>query len=279
MRITVFHTRGDEFRIMFAEIGSVRSLIPASVKVLALTATATKQTLESVKDRLSMDNLSLIGLRPDRTNIKFIVEPCPDIRKLCRQLTDELIAKGRATPKTIIFCRSLQHCANIFALVKQMLGRNITVPSGVTGNLQTRLVDIFTSVSTTAMREMLLEEYCKTDTNLRLLIATTAFGLGVDCPDIERVINWGSPNTLEELVQESGRAGRDGRQAVSILYPKTVGRKLTKEVREYQENTIMCRRRKLFHNFLFSTVGASLKACACCDLCTNICACERCINK
>ena len=58
---------------------------------------------------------------------------------------------------------------------------------------------------------MLLKEYCKTDTKLRLLIATTAFGLGVNCPDTERVINWGSPtDTLEELVQESGRLGEMG---------------------------------------------------------------------
>ena len=184
-----------------------------------------------------------------------------------------------ATPKTVLFCRSLQHCANIFALVKQILGRNITEPPGVTGNLQTRLVDIFTSVSTTSMREMLLEEYCKTDTNLRLLIATNAFGLGVDCPDIERVINWGSPSTLEELVQESGRAGRDGRQAIAVLYPRRVGRKVPKEVKEYQENTTMCRRRKLFQSFLFTAEGALIKACACCDLCTKICACDKCINQ
>ena len=57
---------------MFAEIGSVRSLIPVSVKILALTATATKETLESVKDRLSMDHPTLIGVRPDRTNIKLL---------------------------------------------------------------------------------------------------------------------------------------------------------------------------------------------------------------
>ena len=101
------YARGDEFRVVFAEIGSVRSLIPGSVKVLALTATATKETLESVKSHLSMEHPTLIGLSPDRANIKFIVEPCPDIRELCRQLTDELMAKRTAPPKTIVFCRSL----------------------------------------------------------------------------------------------------------------------------------------------------------------------------
>ena len=46
-----------------------------------------------------------VGLRPDRANIKFIVKPCLGIRKLCCQLTDELMAKRTATPKTILFCR------------------------------------------------------------------------------------------------------------------------------------------------------------------------------
>ena len=105
--------RGDEFRVTFAEIGSVRSLILVSVKILALTATATKETLELVKDRLSMDHPTLNGLRPDRTNIKFAVEPCPDIRKLYHQLIDKLMVHRTATPKTIVFCQSLQHCANI----------------------------------------------------------------------------------------------------------------------------------------------------------------------
>jgi len=72
------------------------------------------------------------------------------------------------------------------------------------------LVDVFTSVSTNEMCEVLLKEICKPNTVLRLLIATTAFGLGVDCPDIERVISYGLPKTLEELVQEAGQGGRDG---------------------------------------------------------------------
>ena len=57
------------------------------------------------------------------------------------------------------------------------------------------------------MKDMVLDTFKNFDTNLRLLICATAFGLGVDCPDIERVINWGTLNTLKELVQETGRGG------------------------------------------------------------------------
>jgi len=69
--------------------------------------------------------------------------------------------------------------------------------------------------------------------NKHCIIATTAFGLGVDCPDIDWVINYGSPRTLEELVQESGR---DGRQAEAILYPKRIGKKVTSAMKEYEDN-------------------------------------------
>lgn len=55
------------------------------------------------------------------------------------------------------------------------------------------------------------------DSVLRILIATTAFGMGIDCIDIRRVIHWGYPTDLESYVQETGRAGRDEEQSEAIL--------------------------------------------------------------
>ena len=57
----------------------------------------------------------------------------------------KLMVHQTAIPKTIVFCQLLQHCANIFTLIKQILGRNITEPSGVTGNLQTCLYSVCTT--------------------------------------------------------------------------------------------------------------------------------------
>ena len=60
------------------------------------------------------------------------------------------------------------------------------------------------------------------DSKLWLIIASIVFGLGVDCPNIVWIVNWGAPNTLEDLVQESGRGGRNGSAVEAILfYSKT----------------------------------------------------------
>ena len=205
------------------KIGNV-SLLPSHVNILALTATATKSTLDSVISQLALQDPIIIGLPPDRPNIKLLVEPFPTISELCFKLAEELKEKCNLTPKTVIFCRSLSHCGDMCTMMKRLLGPKITEPPGLPSMLQFRLIDVFTAASNVSMREEVLKEFCKTDTKLRVLIATTAFGLGVDCIDIEHVINYGTPSILKELVQESGRAGRDGREACSIPYHKTVKR-------------------------------------------------------
>ena len=101
---------------------------------------------------------------------------------------------------------------------------------------------MFTAGSTTAMREQILGEFCQRKTKLRLIIASSAFGLGVDCPDITRVINWGPPETLEDLLQQSGRAGRDGTQSDAILYYRKPSKNVSKAIHNYGVNEVVCRR-------------------------------------
>lgn len=126
------------------------------------------------------------------------------------------------------------------------------------------------------MRDEVLAEFRRKDTVLRLIIASSAFGLGVDIPDIARIINWGLPNTLENLVQETGRAGRDGSQAKAILYFRNTGKKATKGVKEYVVNTSVCRRYLLFKDFIFCNYKEAVIPCCCCDLCTPMCNCLQC---
>jgi len=207
---------------------------------MVLTATATKATFSSVKSCLAMKNPVVIGLPPDRSNIKLIVEPCPDLHELCEVLSTELLEKRTMATKTIVFCRSLKECGKMCITLKKLLGNNITEPPGLPDSfLQFRLIDVFTAASDYDVQEEIIAEFCKDNTNLWLIIASTAFGLGIDCKDIMRVINYGTPNTLEELVQEMGRAGRNDNKAQAILYHKVIRNKITEsaELKYYQRSS------------------------------------------
>lgn len=92
---------------------------------------------------------------------------------------------------------------------------------------------------------------------------------------INQVINYGTPSTLEELVQELGRAGRDGSLAEAILYHRVVGKNITAAAKAYGENQTMCHQTVLFKEFLFCKL-TGVWVCRCCDLCEPLCNCEKC---
>ena len=73
-----------------------------------------------------------------------------------------------------------------------------------------RMVDMFHSAGTKALKERVLKSFSTVGGKLRIVIATTAFGLGVDVPDIYQIIYWGPPDDLESYVQETERGARDG---------------------------------------------------------------------
>ena len=115
------------------------------MNLLALTATVTRESFDSICKSLLLDNPVLIGLSPNRVNIKYIVKQSPSINELCHQLTDELMSKRQNVPKTVLFCRSLQSCADVFVVMKRMLGKYITEPPGMVTDLQVRLVCVHSS--------------------------------------------------------------------------------------------------------------------------------------
>lgn len=108
--------RGDKFRQAFATIGELRSIIPSCVHLIALTATATKETLQVVTARLSLEKPVVIGISPNRSNIKLSVVDTKDLDGFAKQISYNLNAERKSYPKTVIFCRNYTDCANIYAL-------------------------------------------------------------------------------------------------------------------------------------------------------------------
>ena len=156
---------------------------------MALTATCTKDTMDCVIQCLSMKEVLVVGANTGRSNIKYIVKPLLSQEELCSALADELLKECTKCVKTVLFCYTLLDCGQIYAKLKRHLGNNITEPPGLPNIVEFHQINLFTAASTVEMKAKVLTEFCKSDTNLRLVIATSAFGLGVDSPDISRAIN------------------------------------------------------------------------------------------
>ena len=122
---------------------------------------------------------------------------------------------------------------------------------------------MFTRVNTEEKKEQILHFFKVPNSTLRVIIATTA-----DCPNIRQVYHWGSPSESEEYVQETGRAGRDGEDAVAIIFAEPVGKHASKEMKTYLSNSTVCRRCLLFQDFLsFFEKDITVSGIKCCDIC------------
>jgi len=104
---------GDQFRVAFSCIGDICSLIPSHVKVMALTATATRDTLDSVVQRLSLKVPAVIAIYPNRSNISYELLDKTTIDEFTTGICKELKSKGIEFPKTVIFVGLLLHLCNI----------------------------------------------------------------------------------------------------------------------------------------------------------------------
>ena len=227
--------RGDKFRQAFSTIGEFRSIIPSCVRLIALTAIATKETLHIVTARLSLEGPTIIGTSPNRANIKLLVVEAKDLNEFTKQLSDKL----KAQRKGYHFCRNYRDCSNIYANLIYYMDVYKTDPPGCPNLLKHRLFTMYTRASTPEMKAKVMLAFCN-DTNLRIVIATSAFSMGINCRNIQQVIHWGSPSDLEQYVQEIGRAGRDGSKSQAILMYGKSNRYLKQSMKAYGENKMKC---------------------------------------
>ena len=241
---------GNKFRKAFGEIGDLCSLVSSSVKVMALTATATAETFSIVTKQLSMWKPILVALSPCRVNIMYKVHPKVSVQEFSDLLCTELAEKRTGFPKTIVF-RKFRDYETFYGQLKKTLGASITEPPAYPYHISKfRLVDMFTSVLSVDKKEQVIKLFTEPEErNPRLLVATTSFGMGIDCPDIRRIIYWGVPTTIEEYAQETGRAGRDGKLAVAILNEGVGEKYADAKMKAYLTTHKTCRRLLLLQDF------------------------------
>ena len=141
-----------------------------------------------------------------------------------------------------------------------------------------RIAEIYTRGSTVFMKETILNHFVKPNSTIRIVIATIAFGMGLDIPDIHQIIHVGLSNEIELYVQESGRGGRDGQLTKAILLKMNYTHSSI-EMKSYALNMQLCRRRVLFSSFIqgqLKEFGGN--RCQCCDICASTCSCGNCFQ-
>jgi ATP-dependent DNA helicase RecQ len=186
---------GFDFRPAYRRLGArVREL--GEPPVLALTATATDQVREAIVGTLGMRAPDVVASSPHRSNLAFEVLPCEgDVRlRALLRLTRRLHRPG------IIYCSTRREVELVYMLIRRFGIPAHRYHGGMTG------------------KERDTEQERFMDSGRRVvMVATSAFGLGIDKPDIRFVLHYQAPASLEQYVQEAGRGGRDGKKANCIL--------------------------------------------------------------
>ena len=223
---------GYDFRPSYLRIASLRQMFP-KVPVLALTASATPEVLDDIAARLSMDNPAVFRRSFTRDNISYIVRDT-DYKE--GKIVD-ILSKVPGT--AIVYVRSRRRTREL----ADMLTRE--------------------GVSASFYHAGLLPEEKQERQNawksgeIRVIVATNAFGMGIDKPDVRLVIHCDIPPSLEEYYQEAGRAGRDGLPAFAVLLTcrhdkATLSRRLSEA---FPEKDTIRRIYELTCNFLDIAVG------------------------
>lgn len=281
MEATIYFSscyRGFDFREEFSHIGDIRSIFPNNVNVMALTATASYSTQQLITKSLSMFNCYTISKIPNKLNIKYIVQSKPDDVSSCiKHIAEDIYLNKNKAAKRIVFCSSYSLCAVIFkTIVCELASLNCLHIEGQS------TCNIFTSSTDGNQKDLILSQFTTTSSCLKVIVATSAFGLGLDAPDVSEVIHWGPPRTIEQYVQETGRCGRDGRNAKVILYKEgsdfTGFSSIDEDMKAYcnLENT-SCRRNKLMETFDPSGYVKKPQILHdCCDNCQIRCQCVSC---
>jgi len=271
---------GDQFRKSFARIGDLRSLIPKDVNILALTATATHETVSVVTSRLSMHEVKVVALSPCRDNICYKIKSSSStkLEDFTDDISKELSQKRVKFPKTILYVRTYKDCIRMYQLLKAKMASEFTEPVGYPNLSGYRLVEMYTSILPAEKKDEVMGTFSIKNGKIRLVIATTAFGMGVDTQDVARIIHWGSPSTTEEYVQETGRSGRNGCAALAMLHLLGSKKHIALRMRHYIENESLCRRKLLFQDFIKYSHNVNISGCKCCDVCEKNCECTVCLQ-
>jgi len=250
---------GHDFRPEYRKIRQVISNIGDNIPIIALTATATPKVQQDIQKNLQMNNATIYKSSFNRSNLFYEV-------RAKRNVIKEIVkfVKQNQGKSGIIYCLSRKKVEEVAEVLSLNGVKALPYHAGLDPKVRADTQDKF-----------LMED-------VDVIVATIAFGMGIDKPDVRYVIHHDVPKSMEGYYQETGRAGRDGGEGVCVAFysqkdidklqkfmkdkpvaEREIGTQILKEVIDYAESSV-CRRKQLLHYF-----GENFNEAGCNCMCDN----------